>query len=54
MTNPGQDLEVEREETVLHDAQGFPTEDKSAAVSGEVTTTYTNGKVKKDIFIINR
>lgn len=37
---------------MLHDAEGFPTENRSDAVSAEVTTVYADGDVKKEMLTL--
>lgn len=46
MTAPDQDLDpgVESEEFVMHDAEGYPTDDRTKAVSAEVVTRYKDGR----------
>lgn len=53
MTTPAEpSAKYKSRDIVLHDAEGFPTEDRSKAVTAEVTTVYDNGAVKKEMLTL--
>lgn len=46
--------DVRSEEITFHDVKGYPTEDRSKAVSAEIITVYKDGRTESSLIDIPR